>query len=462
MSEDTNINEDINITEDANRLPVVAIVGRPNVGKSALFNRLAGSRIAIVHSQSGITRDRLMMEVLRYERSFLLIDTGGISMSDKGETQDFMQSSIHRQVQTALEDADCVIFMTDLRAGVVPLDQEVARFLHTKNLPVAIAANKADIEADDTLAPAFEELGFPVVPISAMHNRNIDELMEKLEAHIPITTQLPPEERLRVTIAGRPNVGKSSFINAMLKDERLIVSDVAGTTHDSIDIPFSLGEGDSARHYTLVDTPGIRKGGKIHSAVDKFGVVRAQKSIKSADICVLIMDAVQGPTAYDKKIADFILRNEKGCVLIINKWDLSEDIKKKEYAHALQKAVPFLRHCPVVFTSSLTGSNVRHSIEMIEHVAAQVVTRIPTSILNKTIEDAEARVSPPAVKGRKLHAYYAVQTDVKPLKFTLFVNNPKLLVPNYSDYLIKCLRRKFGLEGAPIVLLLRNRPKRKR
>ena len=450
------------MSEEITKLPVVAIVGRPNVGKSALFNRLAGRRIAIVHSQSGITRDRLMMEVVRYDRTFTLIDTGGIAMIDGAVSDDTMQSSIHDQVQSALDDADCVIFMTDIRAGVVPMDQEVARFLHTKSLPVVIAANKADTEADDTLAPGFEELGFPVIPISAMHNRNIDDVMEVLEPHIPIATPLPSEHRLRVTIAGRPNVGKSSFINAMLKDKRLIVSDVAGTTHDTIDIPFSLGEGESARHYMLVDTPGIRKGGKINTAVDKFGVIRAQQSIRSADICVLIMDAVQGPTAYDKKIADFIIRRERGCVLIVNKWDLSEDVKKKEYAKALQKAVPFLRHVPVVFTSSLTGSNVRNSIEMIEHVASQVSAKIPTSTLNRAIRDAEERVAPPAVKGNKLHIYYAVQTDVKPLKFTLFVNNPKLIVQNYRDYLINCLRKRFGLEGAPILLTLRNRPKRKR
>ena len=450
------------MTETNNRLPVLAIVGRPNVGKSALFNRIAGERIAIVHSQSGVTRDRLMMEVVRDDRAFILIDTGGISSIDGSESKDLIESSIHKQVATALEDADAVIFMTDIRAGVVPLDQEVARYLHTKNLPVILAANKADVDKDETLAPAFEELGFPVVPISAIHARNIKQLMEDVSPHLPEATEMSSDDRLRITVAGRPNVGKSSFINAMLKTDRLIVSDVPGTTHDSIDIPFSLGEGESARHYLLVDTPGIRKGGKIHTAVDKFGVIRAQRSIISADICVLMMDAVQGPTAYDKKIADFMMRKERGCVLIVNKWDLSEDIKKKEYAKALKKTVPFMRHCPVVFVSSLNGTNVHNSIEMIEHVAAQVTARIPTGILNRAIRDAEDRVSAPSIRGKRLHIYYAVQTDVKPLKFSLFVNNPKLIVPNYRDYLINSLRQKFGLEGAPIVLIFRNRPKRAR
>lgn len=448
------------MTEKLNRLPVVAIVGRPNVGKSALFNRIAGRRIAVVHSQSGVTRDRLMIEVNRDDRAFLLIDTGGISAIDGSESQDKIEASIHRQVQAALEDADFVIMLTDIRAGVVPLDQEVAQFIHQKDLPVVLAANKADADKDEPLAAEFEELGFPVVPVSAIHGRNINALMEHLASKIPAAAELSSENRLRITVAGRPNVGKSSYINAMLKVDRLIVSDIAGTTHDSVDIPFSLGEGDSARHYLLVDTPGIRKTSKINTAVDKFGVIRAENSIASADVCVLMLDAVQGPTAYDKKIADLIMRNEKGCVIIVNKWDLSEEIKKQEYARALKKAMPFMRHCPVVFVSSLTGGNVHNSIEMIEHVAAQVTARIPTGTLNRALEDAEDRVAPPSVKGKKLHMYYAVQTNVKPLKFSIFVNNPKLIVPNYRDYLINSLRNKFGLEGAPIVLTLRNRPRK--
>jgi len=447
-------------TEQNNRLPVVAIVGRPNVGKSALFNRIAGRRISVVHSESGVTRDRLMIEVFRDDRAFLLIDTGGISHIDGSESKDLIESSIHRQVESALDDADCVIFLTDLRAGVIPLDQEVARFLHSRNIPVVIAANKADTEKEEPLADEFNELGFPVVPVSALHARNISALMDEIIPHIPATAQLTTDERLRIAVVGRPNVGKSSFINAMLKDDRLIVSDIAGTTHDSIDIPFSLGEGESARHYLLIDTPGIRRANKISTAVDKFGVIRAKDSIDSADVCVLMMDAVQGPTSYDKKIADLVTSSDKGCVLIVNKWDLSEDIKKKEYAKALRKAMPFMRHCPVVFVSALTGHSVHDSIEMIEHVAAQVTARIPTGTLNRAIEDAETRVSPPSVRGKRLHIYYSVQTNVKPLKFSLFVNNPKLVVPNYREYLINSLRDKFGLEGAPVILTFRNRPRR--
>lgn len=448
------------MTEQPSRLPVIAIVGRPNVGKSALFNRIAGRRIAVVHSQSGVTRDRLMIEVVRNDRAFLLIDTGGISAIDGSESEDRIEASIHRQVQAALDDADCVIMLTDIRAGVVPLDQEVAQFIHRKDLPVVLAANKADAHSDDQLASEFEELGFPVVPVSAIHGRNIDALMKMLAAKIPAVTELSRDNRLRITVTGRPNVGKSSYINAMLKVDRLIVSDIAGTTHDSVDIPFSVGQGESARHYLLVDTPGIRKASKISTAVDKFGIIRAEESIASSDVCVLMLDAVQGPTAYDKKIADLIMSHEKGCVVIVNKWDLSEDIKKQEYARAFKKAMPFMRHCPVVFVSSLTGTNVHNSLEMIEHVAAQVTARIPTGTLNRALEDAENRVAPPSVKGKKLHIYYAVQTDVKPLKFSIFVNNPKLIVPNYRDYLTNAIRNKFGLEGAPIVLILRNRPRK--
>jgi GTP-binding protein len=401
-----------------------------------------------------------MIEVFRDERAFLLIDTGGIAHIDGSESGDFMQESIHRQAESALEDAECVIFMTDLRAGVIPLDQEVARFLRARNVPVIIAANKADTAKEDMLAAEFEELGFPAVPVSALHARNIGELMDKVYQHIPVATQLPADDRLRIAIVGRPNVGKSSFINAMLKDNRLIVSDVPGTTRDSIDIPFSLGEGEAARNYLLVDTPGIRRANKINTAVDKFGVIRAKEAIDSADVCVLMMDAVQGPTAYDKKIADLITTSEKGCVIVVNKWDLSEDVKKKDYEKALRRAVPFMRHCPVVFVSALTGESVHDSIEMMEHVAAQVSARIPTGTLNRALEDAEDRVSPPSVRGKRLHIYYAAQTDVKPLKISIFVNNPKLIVPSYREYLINALRQKFGLEGAPVILTLRNRPRK--
>lgn len=445
---------------EADRLPVVAIVGRPNVGKSALFNRIAGKRISVVHAQSGVTRDRIMIEASWRDRAFILIDTGGISAIDGSASSDLIERSIHTQVDAALNDADCAIMLVDIKAGIVPLDIEVARALRKRGLTAVLAANKADRQADDDTSSIFEELGLPVVPVSAIHSRNIKELMNRVLSMIP-HAQIPPEtNRLKVTVAGRPNVGKSSFINAILNNDRMIVSDIAGTTHDSVDIPFTSGEGETARHYLLIDTPGIRRTNKIPSAVDKFGVIRAQESIRRADICVLMLDSVQGPTAFDKKIADTIVQHDKGCLIVVNKWDLAEGIKEKEYSEALRRAMPFMRHCPIVFVSSVTQLNLKKSIEMMEHISGQVSLQIPTSTLNRALEDAERKVAPPTVKGKKLHMYYAVQTNVKPLRFSIFVNNPKLIVESYRDYLINSLRAKFGLEGAPVILTFRNRPRR--
>jgi GTP-binding protein len=304
-------------TEIAGRR-VVAIVGRPNVGKSALFNRIAGIRIAIVHEEVGVTRDRITREVIWRDQRFELIDTGGIGFIDKAKTDDAIARGTRAQVDVAIQDAAVVIFVTDITSGVVPLDQEVAKLLRVSGKKVFVAANKADHDKLESGLAEFETLGFPVLPASALHGRGVDTLMQFVLAELPPAEKYSEKGALRVAIVGRPNVGKSSYINQLLGSERVIVSEVPGTTRDSIEIPFSIGAGNSARHYMLIDTAGMRKVGKVHGSVERFSVFRAEQSIEHADVVVLMLDAEQGPTVQDKKIAAKILDEKKGCVLIVN------------------------------------------------------------------------------------------------------------------------------------------------
>jgi len=436
---------------------VVAIVGRPNVGKSAIFNRLAGRRIAIVHEQSGVTRDRLMREIEWDEQRFELIDTGGIGNPAGKRSRDAIEAGIHSQVEAALQDAAAAIFVTDIEAGLVPLDEEVARLLRSGGSRIFLAVNKADAPGRDGDAVEFERLGFPVFPVSALHNRGFDELMSRVLAVLPDVENETELKPLRVAVVGRPNVGKSSYINRLLRSERVIVSDVPGTTRDSIDIPFAVGQGSQARHYVLADTAGIRRSGKIDSAVERFGRLRAEKSIRQADVVVLVLDALQGPTAQDKKIAALIGRHRKGALLLVNKWDLAGAVTQRQYGPALRNAMPFMGHCPVVFVSAKSGYNIRRSVEAIDLVAAQIRTGLPTGLLNRALLDAAKRVGPPSAGGKALKLFYATQVGVEPPRVRIFVNHPRRVSPAYEQYLVGSLRAAFGLEGAPLVLEFRAR-----
>jgi GTP-binding protein len=342
------------------------------------------------------------------------------------------------------------------------MDEHVARRLHASGRRTVIAANKADHAGRDGQAAEFERFGFPVFPVSALHDRGFDELMQAVLCGLPPAPPAEAVSALKVTIVGRPNVGKSSFVNRVLRSDRVIVSPVPGTTRDSIDIPFSIGAGALARHYILTDTAGIRPVQKVGTSVETFSVMRAEQSIERADVVVLVLDAVQGPTAQDKKIASLILEHERGCVLVVNKWDLAEGTTQTKYAPALYRAVPFMRHCPVVFVSAKTGYNIRGSVEAVDNVASQTRATLPTGVLNRAILDAAARVSPPSVSGRWLKIFYATQVGTAPVRVRMFVNDPKLVSPAYRDYLIRCLREKFGLEGAPVRLLFMARPRKER
>lgn len=437
---------------------IVAIVGRPNVGKSAVFNRIVGRRIAIVHDEPGVTRDRIVAEAKFEEQRFELIDTGGLSLLDHEGTGDTIEAGTRDQATVAIAEAQVIIFVVDITAGITPLDREVARMLHESGRPVMVAANKADHERLDAAAGEFEPFGFPVYPVAALHHRGFDPLLRAVAKHLP--DEVPPTRAnpLRVAIVGKPNAGKSSFINRILRSERVLVSPVPGTTRDSVEIPFTIGSGPQARHYLLIDTAGLRKLRRAENAVERWSIMRAQESIEKADICVLVLDAEEGPTVQDKKIADLIVEHRKGCVVAVNKWDLAAETKVTQtaYEKGLRKAMPFFDYAPVVFISAQSGLNVRRAIETMDHVSAQITTTLPTGVLNRILSAAFERVQPPMVHGKRLKIYYGTQVGERPVRIRLFVNDVDLLSQGYRAFLLGQLRAKVGLEGAPVVFDLKS------
>ncbi len=437
---------------------IVAIVGRPNVGKSAMFNRLAGRRVAIVHAESGVTRDRLMREVHWGEERFELVDTGGICDVASSASPDLIEAGIRRQVDAALDDSAVAIFVVDVQAGVHPMDVEVASILRSSGCTTIVAANKADGEVHDAGAVDFESMGFLVFPVSALQNRGFDALMKPVIDTLPVVENPTVVDPIRVAIVGRPNVGKSSYVNRILRSDRVIVSSIPGTTRDSIDVPFVVGSGAQARHYVLVDTAGLRRSGKVDSSVEKFSLMRTESSIKAANVVILVMDAEQGPTAYDKRIAALISKHERGCIVLVNKWDLAEGkVTQRQYGPALVKTMPFMGHCPVLFASAETGYNIRRTIEAIDYVSGQVTVDLPTGMLNRAIQEAYEKVKPPSMNGKRLKIFYATQVGTDPIRIRMFVNDPKVLRAAYRVYLVRSLRERFGLEGAPVVLQFRAR-----
>ncbi len=432
----------------------IAIVGRPNVGKSAIFNRLLRRRLAIVHDEPGVTRDRIVAEANWGDDRYTLIDTGGIGLMDRAREGDEIAAAARVQVEAALDDAAAVILVVDTQAGTAPLDQEVARLLRARARPVLVAANKADHPQHDDAADEFARLGFPVFPVSALHNRGFEDLMEAVLKHLPppAPTELtrPP---LVVTVAGRPNAGKSSYINRMLSRERLVVSSIPGTTRDSIEVPFTVGSGPQARRYMLVDTAGMRPAGRVDTAVEKFSLIRVEESIRRSDVVVLLFDALQGPTRQDKRIADLVMESRRGCIVAINKWDLAGKMKQDEYREAVRRELPFLNFAPLHFISAKTGEGVAGTIESFDRVAAQISMTFTTGVLNRVLRDLFEKKTAPSIKGRRLKLYYATQVGTRPLRLKMFVNDPDLVLPAYRKYLENRLRAKFGLEGAPLVFL---------
>jgi GTP-binding protein len=435
---------------------VVAIVGRPNVGKSAIFNRLARRRIAIVHAESGVTRDRLMREVAWGEERFELIDTGGVFVVDDAAGRGTIEGGMLAQVRAALQDAAVVVLVVDVETGLTPMDIEVARIVRQSGRRAFVAVNKADHPGRDDESVEFEQLGFQAFPVSALHDRGFEPLMDAVIAELPEEVNPTLSDPLRVAVVGRPNVGKSSYINRLLRSERVIVSDAPGTTRDSIDIPFTVGKGDQARHYILADTAGIRRTGKVRDSVEHFSRFRAESAIKHAEVVILTVDASTGVTAQDKRIASKIAGEHRGCVVLVNKWDLA-GMTQRRFLPELERWLPFLGHCPVVFASAKTGYNIRRSIDAIDLVASQVRADLPTGMLNRVMAAAYERVNPPALRGQRLKIFYVTQVDKAPIRLRVFVNEPRLVRDPYKAYLLRCLREHFGLEGAPVVLQFRHR-----
>jgi GTP-binding protein len=440
---------------------VVSLVGRPNTGKSALFNRLAKKRVAIVFDQPGVTRDRVTREIDLAGRRVMLVDTGGIAF-DKRVTHDPLDSETRSQAELAVEDSAVCVIVVDAREGAAPLDLEVIQRVRKSGVNCVIAANKCDTPDDDWRAAEFERLGLPVFAISAEHGRGIDALVEAISGRLPPAQEDESAARpLRVAIVGRPNVGKSSYINRLLNAPRVIVSDIAGTTRDAVEVPFTIGSGPEARHYMLVDTAGMKPHTKMsRTSIDNFSLFRSEQAIEEADVVILLLDPTAGPTFQDKRIAGKILEAKKACVLMMNKWDLAsaEGITdEKKAADAVRKMMPFLAFAPIVFCSNKSGYNIRRTVEAIDRAAASASERLPTGMLNRVIETAAKRTLAPTVRGRRLKIFYGLQVSTNPQTIRLFVNDPKLVTPAYLSYIEKNLRARFGLEGAPLRIFLKGR-----
>jgi GTP-binding protein len=466
-------------------MPNVAIVGRPNVGKSALFNRLVGRKIAIVHDQPGITRDRISAVCNRSERPFTVWDTGGIAVP---QSRDELSVQVHRAAEEALRESDLLLLVVDAKEGLSPVDEELARALRKSQKPVLLVINKIDNEKHEPLAVEFDALGFePSFSISAEHDRGVSDLLGEIERRLPSPPHACPpwrdspvtrHEPLAVAIVGRPNVGKSSLINSIVRGERAIVSELSGTTRDAVDILYER----DARKFVFIDTAGIRRRSKHSSSVEVFSVMRAERSIRRADLCVLIVDLTMGITAQDKRIAGLIQKARKPAIVVLNKWDLVKPRRReKDAARQLveeaHEIIFFLEYAPALITSALTGENIDKLFAAIEEIRRAAQQRIGTGVLNRLLRQALEANPPPMVKGRRLKLFYATQTRTgglqsaerelakappveKPLhppEFVLFVNDPSSMSETYRRYLEARVRKTEPYPGLPIILTLRPR-----
>ncbi|KIC75419.1 GTPase Der [Neochlamydia sp. EPS4] len=443
----------IKIDRVMTHLPKLAIVGRPNVGKSALFNRICKKKIAIVDEAEGITRDRLYSQAEFFGRAFEVIDTGGM---DYHSHADFNEH-ILRQAEVAIEEADTIVMVVDAHLGITKLDKEISKILLKTKKPVCLAVNKIDNGAQEYLLHEFHSLGIKkMISVSAAQGWHMAELLEEAFEDLE-QDDLQAEEDLatKVAIVGRPNVGKSSLINFLLDEERCIVSPIPGTTRDSIDVSVTHQED----HFRLIDTAGIRRKHAEHEVVDKFAAIRTERAIERADICVLMLDAQQGMTVQDKKIANKIEESGKGCILVFNKWDLVKGFRMEHCLKDINDEVSFLSHCPKIFMSATTGRNVEKLFEEIKSVQEHSLKRIPTHQLNKFIESALQKNHPPMIGGKRLRIYYMAQVDVQPPKFILFVNYPNLMSESYKKYLYNQFRETYGFVGVPLELYVKGKKK---
>jgi len=434
--------------------PIVAIVGRPNVGKSTLFNRLVGERVAIVDDKPGITRDRLYADAEWLGRNFTLVDTGGLDP----DTDDLITRHIFRQAEAAIETADVVLFLADIKAGVMDADRQVADMLRRAQKQVVLVVNKVDVPTrDNHELYEFYELGLgDPVPISAGQALGLGDMLDEITAFFP-----PPDDgeadddRIRVAIVGKPNVGKSSLINKILGEERLIVSDIPGTTRDAVDTFLTRDD----RDFLFIDTAGLRRKSKIKENIEKYSIVRTLSAVERSDVCVLLIDAEEGITEQDTKIAGIAHERGRAAIVCVNKWDKIEKETKtmKEFTHKIETELAYMPYAPKLFISALTGQRTGKLFELIHTVYQNHALRVQTGVLNDVILEATAMHAPPTDKGRPLRIYYATQASVKPPTFVLFVNDSRLMHFSYTRYLENKIREAFGFDGTPVHFVVRDK-----
>lgn len=425
---------------------VVAIVGRPNVGKSTLFNKLIGDRLSIVKNEPGVTRDRLYRETEWSGKEFLLVDTGGL----EPRTNDFMMSKIKQQAQVAIDEADVIIFLVDGKAGITGLDEDVANVLRKQDKKVVVAVNKIDnYMRDQENILEFYALGFEeVIGISGEHKTNLGDLLDAVVEKFDDEKEVEEEDSLKIAILGRPNAGKSSLVNKLLNEERSIVSDMAGTTRDAIDSSLKY-DGDK---FTLIDTAGIRRKSKVEDSIEYYSVLRAVKSIKRADVCVLMLDATELLTDQDKRVAGLIYEERKPIIIAVNKWDLIEKNNNsvKEFTELVKADLSFLDYAPIVTISALTGKRTINILEQARFINEEYHKKITTGLLNQILAEIIAQNPVPTRKGRAVKINYVTQVSQAPPKFVFFSNNPDLIHFSYQRYIENKLREYFGFEGCPI------------
>lgn len=433
--------------------PIVAIVGRPNVGKSTLFNRLVGRRVAIVEDKPGVTRDRIYSEAEWLNHKFILIDTGGI----EPYSEDIFLSQMRRQAEVAIETSDVIVFLTDAKDGITHADEDVADMLRKSKKPVVLAVNKVDNPSMLDAVYEFYNLGIgEPIGISSSLGLGTGDLLDAIVSYFKEQEEEEEEEEVtRVAIIGKPNVGKSSLVNRLLNEERVIVSNIPGTTRDAIDTPLEV----NGEKYILIDTAGIRRKSKVNEEVERYSVIRSLSAIERSDVCLVMIDAEEGVTDQDTKIAGYAHEAGKGVIIVVNKWDAIEkdDKTMNEFRNKIRIDLSFITYAPVIFISAKTGQRVEKLIELIKYVANQNAMRISTGVLNDIISDAVMMNQPPTVKGKRLKILYCTQGSTKPPTFIFFVNDPEAMHFSYERYIENQLRSRFGLEGTPIRFIYRSR-----
>jgi len=439
--------------------PIVAIVGRPNVGKSTLFNRITGGLVAIVENMPGVTRDRLYRDAEWLGRKFALIDTGGIEFKDEGTP---ISSQMRRQAEIAMEEADVIIFVVDAQISPTPDDDIIARTLRRSGKPILLAANKVEdfAKAEGQLYELLS-LGLgEAIPISAVHGMNTGDLLDLVISKFPGDDEEEYDpDVIRISVIGRPNVGKSSLVNTMLGRERVIVSNVPGTTRDAIDTPFEH----EGRHYILIDTAGMRRKARIEELTEQYSVVRSLRAVDRSDAILMLIDAVDGVTEQDKKIAGYADEAGKAIILVVNKWDLVEKDEKtiNKFEKSIREELGFMQYAPTMFISAKTGQRVNKILDLVDFVVEQNSTRVTTATLNTLLREWMHLNPPPTDKGRRLKVRYLTQVGVKPPTFVFFVNDPELMHFSYKRYLENQMRKHFGFEGTPIRIVIRQKDEEK-